>query len=115
MAYALVAWRRDGDEEAVAEAFAEIPAIHFFPGLFLVEEDGVAWDDIKERVRDIVEENPGTEAVIVTPNKGTRVGGWVHNAPTADALKKARDIMNKGGSSAVPVFFATPLVADEEE
>lgn len=112
MAYALVAWRRDGDDEPVHQAMTDLPATHFFRGLCLVREDGVAWSDVKERIQDIVEAHPGTQAVITVPAKGTRVGGWVDTAPPPDALKEAREIMNRSGSNAVPVLFATPDTDD---
>ena len=108
MAYALVAWRRGGDEASVEADFAGLPRIPFFPGLFLVDQDGPSWSEVKEQVEDVVQNNPGTEAVIIMPPKGARVGGWVDDTPPAEALKQARKIMNKSGSSTVPVFYATP-------
>lgn len=112
MAYALIAWRRDGgDEEKVETVLKEVGAIPFFKGLFLVPEDGPSWSDVKAKVQEAVEANPGTQAVIIMPAKGSRVGGWVDTAPPPDQLEKARKIMNRSGSNVVPVLFATP---DEE-
>jgi hypothetical protein len=108
MAYALVMWRRDGEEEPVEEAFAEIPSITFFRGFFLIQDDGPEWTSVKERIQEVVEQFQGTQAVIVMPGKGTRVGGWVDNTPPPEALQAARAIMNRSGSSTVPTFFAIP-------
>ena len=110
MAYALVAWRRDGDEDEAAEAFAEISSVPFFRGLFLVRKDGPEWSSVRESVQEVVEELPGTEAMIFMPAKGARAGGWVKSTPSADDLKAARKIMNRSGSSTVPSFYAIPPV-----
>lgn len=108
MAYALVAWRRDGDEAPVEAALDALPRIPLFPGFFLVDQDGPSWSTVKDHVQNVVEQNPGTEAVIIMPARGARVGGWVDTAPAPEALKKAREIMNRKGSTTVPVLFATP-------
>ena len=110
MAYALVVWRTDGDGAAIEQALSEIPCIPFFRGLALVREDGVAWNTVRERIRAVVEEHPGTEAVVVMPPKGARVGGWVHDTPPPEDLREARRIMNRAGSTAVPELLATPPI-----
>lgn len=110
MAYALVTWRRDGDEDEAEEAFAEISSVPFFRGLFLVRKDGPDWTSVKESVQEVVEQLQGTEAMIFMPGKGSRAGGWVKNTPPADDLKAARKIMNRSGSNTVPSFYAIPPV-----
>lgn len=112
MAYALVAWR--GDDEAIDAAMEELGGIPFFRGLFLIREDGASWPDVREALRAVVEANPGTEAVIIMPAKGARVGGWVDTAPTPADLEEARAIMNRSGSNVLPILLATPLLVDDE-
>jgi hypothetical protein len=108
MAYAVVAWRTDGDPAEVAKAFKPIGVIDLFPGLFVVDEDGVDWNEVKRKVEDVVARHPGTEAVILAPSKATRVGCWVHDSPSAADLKKLKRTMNRSGSEAIPPFYATP-------
>lgn len=108
MAYAVVAWRTDGDPVAVAAAFSKIGVIDLFQGSFVVHQDGVDWNDVKTQLQDVVSKHPGTEVLVVTPGKGDRVAGWVHDAPTAAELKQLKKIMNRSGSDTVPQFFATP-------
>lgn len=100
MAYALIAWSKPGatpQELAAIEAdFAKRGALPFFRGLFLYPEDGPRWKEMMDFAFSGVKAHPGLEAVVIMPEKGARVGGWVSAKLPKDGAAMVRKIMNEG-------------------
>lgn len=118
MAYALIAWQAPaGASQArirteIEEALPSVPSgagpAHFLDGLLLYPSPpvGIGFSTVRNRMKDVVKNNPGLELVIVMPEAGDTVAGWLD--PARGTFPEARPVMNRSGADTFPLLLPSP-------
>lgn len=118
MAYALISWdppsNLDADEiqteledALTLNAGARKPIIlHRRLWLYRSPPAGIGFSTVRKRVAAVVKKNPGLEVLIIMPDKGDTVAGWLD--PMKGSFPEARPIMNQDGSSTFPWLLPRP-------
>jgi hypothetical protein len=112
MSYALVSWQPPPDSdgaqideqilETIRQDFPNREPVLLLDRLLLCPSDrrGVGYSRVKRMLRPVIQAHPGIEVMIIMPDPGAPVGGWVD--PARGNFQTARPIMNMPNTDDYP-------------